>query len=330
MWLQRKYVNLASSQFRNFKRKRDDLWNLSCPFCGDSQQNKLKARGYFYTKEQDIRYSCHNCGVGMSFINFMKTLTPDLYRQYLYEKFKDNGQEYVPPVKMQPENNIGLVGQFPKLSQLLDEHEAVKYLKGRRIPTKFYSDLFFCDNMNSLKPIFPRYEERKFFVEPRIIIPIYSEGGILRAVNCRAIREKTGLRYINLKKEEDDPLIFGLNKLDQTKKAYVTEGALDSMFLPNAIAVDGADFGKAAPYINKDRDTLVYDNTPRNWELLKLIDRMAREGYRICVWPKHNTHKDINKMIQEGMTPQCIQDMIDENTYSGLTLRNRLTQWKER
>jgi hypothetical protein len=45
-----KYVRLISSRLRNFKQKKDYLWNFSCPFCGDSQKNKTKARGYAFQK----------------------------------------------------------------------------------------------------------------------------------------------------------------------------------------------------------------------------------------------------------------------------------------
>ena len=57
-----KYVRLISSRLRNFKQKNTYLWNFSCPFCGDSQTNKLKARGYVYAKGNDLFYRCHKIG----------------------------------------------------------------------------------------------------------------------------------------------------------------------------------------------------------------------------------------------------------------------------
>ena len=41
-----KYIGLLSPNLSQFKKKKDGLYNFRCPYCGDSQKNKLKARGY--------------------------------------------------------------------------------------------------------------------------------------------------------------------------------------------------------------------------------------------------------------------------------------------
>ena len=46
--IESKYIRLLSHRLRNFKQKKDYLWNFSCPICGDSKKNLLKARGYVY------------------------------------------------------------------------------------------------------------------------------------------------------------------------------------------------------------------------------------------------------------------------------------------
>ena len=35
-----KYINLISSRLQKFKRVKNNLYNLRCPICGDSQKNK--------------------------------------------------------------------------------------------------------------------------------------------------------------------------------------------------------------------------------------------------------------------------------------------------
>ncbi len=45
-YIDTKYVNLVSSRLPLFKRKHQGLYNFRCPFCGDSQKSKTKARGY--------------------------------------------------------------------------------------------------------------------------------------------------------------------------------------------------------------------------------------------------------------------------------------------
>ena len=36
MFIEQKYINDISSQLRNFKKKSNNLYNFSCPVCGDS------------------------------------------------------------------------------------------------------------------------------------------------------------------------------------------------------------------------------------------------------------------------------------------------------
>ena len=86
--IESKYVRLLSSRLRNFKQKKDYLWNFSCPICGDSQKNKTKARGYVFAKGNNLYYRCHNCGVSTSVGNFIKAVDESLYREYVLERYK--------------------------------------------------------------------------------------------------------------------------------------------------------------------------------------------------------------------------------------------------
>lgn len=58
----KKYINLVSPMLESFKWKTETLANCRCPICGDSKTNRTKARGYFYSKNNDMFYRCHNCG----------------------------------------------------------------------------------------------------------------------------------------------------------------------------------------------------------------------------------------------------------------------------
>ena len=83
-----KYIGLVSSRLQKFKKVKADLYNFRCPICGDSQKHKNKARGYMYPVKADMNFKCHNCGASSTFSNFIKTLDPVLYKQYIFEKFK--------------------------------------------------------------------------------------------------------------------------------------------------------------------------------------------------------------------------------------------------
>ena len=59
-WVDKKYLRLVSSRFRNAKWKTEDLLNHSCPYCGDSEKNTHKARGYHFKMKETFVYKCHN------------------------------------------------------------------------------------------------------------------------------------------------------------------------------------------------------------------------------------------------------------------------------
>ena len=84
-----KYINLVSSQLQLFSKKKSDLFNFRCPYCGDSKKYKNRARGYLFKKKNDFVYKCHNCGMGRTFTNFLKDHSPLLYDQYVLERYRE-------------------------------------------------------------------------------------------------------------------------------------------------------------------------------------------------------------------------------------------------
>ena len=55
-------------------------------YCGDSQKNKYKSRGYHFVKEQSFIYKCHNCGKTTSSVNFIKGTVQ--HKEYLKNGYK--------------------------------------------------------------------------------------------------------------------------------------------------------------------------------------------------------------------------------------------------
>ena len=93
---------LLSGRLDKFVKKKADLYNFRCPYCGDSQKHKNKARGYFFRLKADMVYKCHNCGVGRTLPNFLKDQAPDLHDEYIMERYKSGTTgkgSYVPKPK---------------------------------------------------------------------------------------------------------------------------------------------------------------------------------------------------------------------------------------
>jgi hypothetical protein len=328
-WVQSKYIVLVGSRLRNFKRKKDTLYNFACPFCLDSEKNKRKARGYLYSDKNKFKFKCFNCGKTMGFDYFLKSVDMRLYNEYRMEVFRGNRPEA--PEK----NNAPAASVAPSWRNLLQpiqsNPEAFEYLKQRKIPLQRILSLYTCSNLNDLKVEFPNYEETEFPEnDPRIVVPVLNQNSQMIGLVCRSIKKNCKQRYINLRKSGEDHLIFNLDKVDRSKPILVFEGSFDAMFFDNAVAVDGADFTKAADFIEKTRDILVYDNTPKNRELLKHMEKTADAGYRLCIWPDSIKKKDVNEMVLDGVAPSDIQSVIEKNAFAGMRCKLELAKWRKR
>jgi len=317
-----KYVNLISTRLQKFKKVKSGLYNFRCPICGDSQKNKNKTRGYLYSVKNNMNYKCHNCGISISFNNFLKQLDAPLHKSYSMEKFKENktGKNFVssePKFEFEkPEFKKTFKLDLPRASENL---ESKTYLKNRNInPDKFYYTPKFKTWVNSLKKTFANTE----YDEPRIIIPIVYDNKLV-GIQGRSIGPSE-VKYITIMLDEEAPKIYGLDKIDRTKPIYVTEGPFDSTFIPNAIALCGAD-GDLDKW-GIDSPTWIYDNEPRNKEITERIAKTIQRGDKVVIWPSNIDEKDINDMILSGHN---VISLIESNTYSGLKAKLKFTNWKK-
>ena len=105
----------------------------------------------------------------------------------------------------------------------------------------------------------------------------------------------------------------------------ITEGPIDSLFLSNAVALAGAD---AHIKINHEQCTMIFDNEPRNKQIIDRMKKVVDKKFNLVVWPKSLDIKDINDMIIAGKTSTEIETIISNNTYSGLTALQHINNWK--
>jgi DNA primase len=164
--------------------------------------------------------------------------------------------------------------------------------------------------------------------EPRLVLPFKDGAGRLLGVTCRALRGEE-LRYIMVRIDEDAPQIFGLDEANPLTTVYVVEGPIDSLFLPNAIAVGGTGFNKLDQLnVEKRRLTVVIDNQPRNREVVAIYRKVIDAGYNVFIWPDVQ-QKDINDLALLGHGSRELADLIDKRTYSGLKAMVEFNEWKK-
>ena len=316
-----KYIGMVSSRLQKFKRVKDNLYNFRCPICGDSQKNKNKTRGYIYQVKNNTNFKCHNCGASMSFNNLLKVIDVNLHKQYTLEKFKEGhtGKNFVVEAP-KFEFKKPIFKKTIDLPKASTNSFANDYLIKRKIdPDKFYYADKFMEWTNTQKKTFDTIKKD----ESRIVIPMYDENKNLIGFQGRALG-KSFTKYITVMLDEEAPKVYGLESINKKLSIYVVEGPFDSTFITNSVALCGSDGDLG--YLKGSNIIFVYDNEPRNREIVRRVEGCINRNEKVVIWPNNIVDKDINDMVISG---HDVMSVVELNTYSGLEAKIKFNNWKK-
>lgn len=344
MHLEIKYINQLSPQLSRFKKKKSTLWNFRCPFCGDSRKDAKKARAYFFENEPGkIRFKCHNCNRGPWKIGYvLKQLDEDLYKEYLMESLgpTKRNKDTTPDLTFNDHselqeraqnrlNNETLLSALQPVKELGEGHIAFQYLQSRMIPDEYWERFYYISEFKKwINTILPgKFEEPIKFDEDRLIMPFWDENKEIHAFQGRHFKQNESFKYITIKVDDEKPKIYGLDRVDKSEFVYIVEGGIDSLFLDNAVAASGSDLNGSM----FDDYVLVYDNQPRNKELINKIQQSINHGDKVCFFGHENVafKEDINDLAKKGYSKEDLHSLIDKNTVQGLEAQLLFNQWKK-
>ena len=335
-FIQYKYILQVGVHLEGFKEVKHNFWNFRCPLCGDSHKNRNKKRGYIYFDDGEYRFHCHNCGVNKSFSNFLYNVDSELYKEYRKEsafsslvKKEDEAVLYKQSrelPKILEKDNKYLI----PLTELNNEHPAINYVRSRRIPEAKYERIFWTDNVDTLvrSTLKTSYDNVK---KPDsglvfIIRSIDSNDHPIIGYQIRSIDKNVPKnRRFMIFKEPGFTGVFGLEHLNNSQQVYVVEGPIDSLFIPNAIAVFTSSLWRAklpdAVYVN--------DCEPRNASIVKQVQQCINFGYKTVLLPHTYVSLDINDIVcQYNLNESELLNLLTSNTFSGLTAKMRFTKWR--
>ena len=268
-----------------------------------------------------MNFRCHNCGHGTTAAQVIKEQDPDIYKEYVKEKWVETGygngrREHEPRFKF---HEPIFKKKDPKLKDLISinnlttTHPARQAVEARQIPENHYDKFFLCHKFYEWAEISSNQDH------PRLVIPFFDEDGNVFAAQGRAFGNEQP-KYLTAK-FEDKPKIFGLDRVDWIRKVYVVEGPIDSLFIHNCLAVAGSDF----QHIPSDGTVVICDNEPRSKEIVKKMANLIDSDYELVIWPSDIQEKDLNDMAIAGLD---VKTIIDNNTFSGLEAKLKLAAWK--
>lgn len=337
-WLEQKYVGLLSPRLEKFKRS-GNTYTFRCPICGDSEKNKNKTRGYILSSKNRFVYKCHNCGISMSFLKFMEKLDPTLFSEYKLEKLKESGSSKEQQVVVTEKPKISTTQKpksLTKLSSLDYGHEAVSYVRSRMIPDSKLNRIGYTDNLkdyvvNVLGAT--KYKDRNLPQDKRIVFEMRDQQGALIGFQARAIGVvDQKYRFITIKLDDEAPKVYGLDYVNLAEyPVFVTEGIIDSLFIPNCLALCGGDVGALPTVLKgvpKQNVFVCLDNEPRHKDTISRMKSAIDLGYNVMFWDFDSSMKDINDMIKSGITTRDILASIKKNSKRGAAAVLKLSQWK--
>lgn len=328
------YILEISSQLDLFKKVDDRQYNCRCFICGDSSKSKFKKRGWFIlNKDHTWSYHCFNCSVSLSLKSVLKSYFPVVYNRYIYELLSNKSSSLSYKRAVTIEDDVTEIVS-KNLIPLEKSKIVSKYIDDRKIPHARRSEIFIIKDFSVLKEI-PKYKESNLIPEPRIAIPVYNKDGRIVYLISRGLL-KNSSRYINLS-FDDSMNFFGLYRhdggyrIDLNQKVYVTEGAFDSMFLDNAIAVNNADLLRVVKFFGKLSKSIdfifVPDADKRNSQVLSVYSNIIKHGHKIAILPSEIKGKDLNEIVLNNPNIN-IKELIEFNVYSGLEAELVFKKWK--
>ena len=343
MWIEHKYINLLSGQLLQFKQTGPDLWNFRCPYCHDSEKSKSKSRGYIYLKSGKYFYYCHNCTKGRTLQQFLREIDPELYRQYTIERFSEIEHDPIVVLKKPIAIINSNLAQLTKVSNLNTNHSCKKYVISRQIPTDYHYKLYYIKRFKQwVNSIVPDKFAESDSDNPRLVIPFLDRKEKMFGFQGRALYDSQA-KYITIMLDENHPRIYGLDTVDCNRRYYCFEGPIDSMFINNGIATAGgkidSELSKAA--MPKEHCVVIYDNEPRNKQIIKNMLSAINKQYKVFIWPPSIEAKDVNEYVLSKINKPWVdtdkvreigdhfKQIIDDNTFAGLSGQLAISQWRQ-
>jgi hypothetical protein len=310
------------------------------PFCGDSQKNLTKARGYVFQKGTNLFYRCHNCGVSTNVGNLIKHMDNSLHKEFVLERYKSGESGFsnfkeptfdIPSPRFDKVEKQKIFEHAEWCDKLPSGHFCLEYLTKRKIPQKFHSKLLFTQHYKQFCDTLVPNHGKTIVDDARLVIPFYDKYNDLIAVSGRALEtsDKT-LRYVTLRTNDSkDKLLYGMDRVDLSETVKIVEGPIDSLFLTNCIASGDANLLLTSDEISSDKKVLIFDNEPRNKEIVKMMQNAIRLGNDVVIWPDTIEGKDINEILLGGITSDELEGIISSNTFSGLQAQTKFVFWKK-
>lgn len=325
--LPKSYTNSKFYSYAGNVTQSRSYLNGCCPICREGKNWGKKKRLYYFFND-DYLY-CHNCNKSWTPYFWVKAASGMSFKEIMKDVKDYTGYDSSEYVEIGRDNNLSEKSfDLPELPgdcvNLLDKTQLEYYSNYYIVKTaKQYCDkrhLFTA--LNAPKAIYVCIKDN--FHRNRLIIPYYNDAGKIISYISRQLIDDGKAKYL-LKFNSDKPL-FNLDKIDVNYPyIFIFEGAIDSMFVKNAVAISGISMTEDQEYELNTRFPFhkriwVFDNyRGEAKEVIDKIKKKLNENEYVFVYPGDFAEsKDMNDYCTKKSLDFVNPDLIIEGSYRGM------------
>lgn len=342
-----------------YRRKIDvfsDRFNFCCPCCGDSATDIRKKRGNLYLNS--LNFHCYNCGSHMGINYFLHRFGEDLSNddkiavheiQQNAKKFEKRVSSNQSSMSFKILNKVAIPKQiFFKALGITSPYKnefVSDYLKSRKIDIQNWKYFAFNGNTKELyilnlstgggvigyqirqldnKSIKARYMSRcltKMYDElfNRDVTGIVEKLLKQETLGEKYIEQEDGIENIiaNLDKISG---MFNIMNIDMNLPVTIMEGPIDSLSIPNSIALQGASKKLDGFFDGMDNVRYLFDNDKTGKEM---SIRKLKEHKKVFLWGMYlnilNTRekiKDMNDLQKKNLLkPDIVESCFSDDEF---------------
>lgn len=303
-----RYIRLALGNITGVISNKK-YYNFRCNVCGDGYK-KTNKRGHIKYDEKGkfFYFKCFNDGCkasgngnAWSAERWLKYTSKDLHSQYIREILQPKNDkknieklEKIKFKRVRKKRKKTKLEEFIKLDTSSEDilvQKGIRYCRSRLINKSIWENWYVC---------------KKGKYQNRLIIPFIEDGEMVY-FQARALCNQHP-KYLN-KEEGKDKAIYNYRNLNKDKPVYIFEGIIDSLFIPNSIAILGLSISnKVKKIINKLDTRWILDNDSSG---ASNSIRLLKKGEYVFLWKEFlkdykapSNIKDINQFFMYFSNPE--------------------------
>lgn len=298
------------------KMKHPKGFIYSCPYCGDH-----KKRAYLLISHDKSVAYCHNCTFSTSLKKLIEYVDPTLFEEYVLKERDERKHQLLAGELGRKKHTFNPIA----INSITDKEHDLKLFKFNQkyfVPATSNKDCIAYANKRKFpQEIFETLYWNNHPSQPfgSMLIYPFEKGEYVYGFQGRRLQEK---RFYNFSRNESFK-IYNIFGVDLEQDVPIFESIIDSFHIKNSVAMCGSSLSAQVQAMIKNKVWVFdFDKTGINKALSLVVNN---QNERVFIPPTDlRKWKDFNAMVCAGVKESYLQDVVKENTFSGISAISRL------